>query len=46
MPKIVAEIIRTRRTPNTAPSHADAGPIIIWPTVNAVVIHAPSSNPA
>ena len=46
MLKIVAEIIITRRTPNTAPSQDEGGPIIIWPTVKAVVIQAPSSKPA
>jgi len=46
MAKIVAEIIRTRRGPKTPPSQAETGPIIICPTVKAVGIQAPSSNPA
>ena len=28
------------------PSQGEDGPISIWPTVKAVVIHAPSSKPA
>ncbi len=41
--KRLAEIISTRRGPNTRPSHAETGPMLIWPTVVAVVIQAPSS---
>ena len=46
MAKTLHEIMRIRRVPNTIPSQAETGPTIIWPTVSAVVIHAPSSKPA
>jgi len=44
--KTALEIISSWRGPNTSPSQAEIGPISICPTVNAVVIHAPSSKPA
>ena len=43
---MTTETVRTRRGPNTPPSQAEGGPIIICPTVKAVVIQAPSSKPA
>ena len=43
---IAPDAISTLRGPNTMPSHTDSGPISIWPTVKAVGIQAPSSNPA
>ena len=45
-PNTVAETISTRRGPNARPSHAATGPMHICPTVEAVVIQAPSSKPA
>jgi hypothetical protein len=46
MPKMTTDTDRTRRGPNAPPSQAEIGPVIICPTVKAVVIHAPSSKPA
>src|ERR1700741_4783174 len=38
--------MRTRRGPNAAPIHTAGTVTNIWAAVCAVVIHAPSSNPA